>query len=147
MPASSRKMVASTSQRPDGRFHGTVDINMITRECKEEMGNEDSNGLSKIKTSSTEEASSNSSVTKCSSSLQPVPDNATKVVQQEQSESPPLVAAHGEREDVHKVPVSSSTRYSSRQAPMCSSPSLTADSSRTNNLFSPQPQTSKVSCH
>ena len=122
-------------------------------ECKEEMRNEDSNGLPKIKTSLTEEASSNPNVTKRSSSLQTgsslqtVPDNATKVVKQEQSESPPLVAAHGERGDVHKLPVSASTRYSSRQTPMCSSPSQTADPSRANNLFSPQPQTSKVSCY
>ena len=114
-------------------------------ESKEEMRNEDSNGLPKIKTSLTEETSSNSVVTKRRSSLQPVTDNATKVVKQEQSESLPLVAANGEREDVHKLPVSASTRYSSRQTPMCSSPSQTADPSRANNLFSPQPQTSKVS--
>ena len=136
-------MVASSTDRVDGRSTDISDTNVGARDHNEDTQIEDNAGLSKTKTSSNIDILSNTNDTTCSS-IQPFTDSASKTVKEEPQGSPSGVAPGDDREDGHQVSISSSARYSSK-LPTCLSPSRTAEPSRTHGLFSPQPTSTKVS--
>ena len=144
MPASSRKMTASTRDRVDGKNSNRNDANMITRDHDEDTGKNDGTGLSKTVASPNTAACSKRNDVNSSSSFPRFADNATKVNNEERTESPSGARRDADREEEHKLSISSSTRGSSKMAHLCSSPSRATESSRT-HLFSPHPPFVKVS--
>lgn len=131
--------MASTGE-VDGRSSERNDENASTRDHNEDTRGEDGTGLPKVKT----EPSSKTNDMDSSSSFQPFVDNAAKSVKEEHTESPSGAPTSGQRGDRHKPSILSCTSGTSKLPPMCSSPSRSAESSRT-HLFSPQPPSGKVS--
>jgi len=142
---SSRKMAASSREQIDGRNSGRNGAKISTRDHDENARNEDGAALSKTNASPSIAASSKTNGADCSSSLR-FADKATKNSKEERSGSPSGAAPSVDRGDGHKLSISSFTRDSSKLAPISSSPSRTAESSRT-HLFSPQPPSAKQSNH
>lgn len=136
--------MTSSRERVDCRNSNGNDANICTRDHDEDTRNKDGMGLSKNKARPNTAASSETNDVNCGSTFQRFTDNATKTVKEEQVESPLGTALSTDRDDGHKLSHSSCTRDSNKLAPICSSPSRTAESSRT-HMFSPQPSSIKVS--
>ena len=143
MPASSSKMPVSTRKRVDDKRSDENDAKVVARDHKANSTKNDDMELSKSIASPNSE---NPKITGANPSSR-YQSHAGKTKQKYNVElavsaSEPQTTDH--TEEVHKLSTSSSTKESSKLAPICSSPPHTAASSRT-HLFSPQPPLSKVS--
>eukprot|EP00533_Pseudo-nitzschia_delicatissima_P010982 CAMPEP_0116082292 /NCGR_PEP_ID=MMETSP0327-20121206/2656_1 /TAXON_ID=44447 /ORGANISM="Pseudo-nitzschia delicatissima, Strain B596" /LENGTH=131 /DNA_ID=CAMNT_0003573091 /DNA_START=366 /DNA_END=761 /DNA_ORIENTATION=- len=131
-------MAVSTSEQIDGTNGEGSDANASTREQRP------NNGTASSKTKTSLNIAPTTNDITCTSSLQRFRDNATKIVKEEPLESPSGALPGGDREEGQRPSISSCTRYSSKLAPICSSPLRTTESSRT-HVFSPPAPSAKVS--
>eukprot|EP00535_Pseudo-nitzschia_heimii_P000368 CAMPEP_0197188610 /NCGR_PEP_ID=MMETSP1423-20130617/18114_1 /TAXON_ID=476441 /ORGANISM="Pseudo-nitzschia heimii, Strain UNC1101" /LENGTH=1059 /DNA_ID=CAMNT_0042640495 /DNA_START=182 /DNA_END=3361 /DNA_ORIENTATION=- len=128
-------MPVSTRKRGDDKSGDTNDANTVARDHEANPSENDDMGLSKTIASPTSEipeiagANSSSGMTR-------------EKYKGELAVSPPELRPTDHREEVHKSSIPSSAKFSSKLAPICSSPSHAADLSRT-HLFSPEPPHSK----
>ena len=138
MPASSRKMAVPKSEQIDDRNGGISGANTNARDSRQNNGQ----ALSKVNKSSNTASSPKSNGMSRNSALQPFTDKETKIVKEEPLELSSGASPGGGREDGQRLSIPS--RYPSKLAPICSSPLLTAESSRT-HMFSPPAPSAKVS--